>query len=124
MNVRKKKGAHDKSSSCSLIQLQLLPYRFVMPANACTLLLIAIAFISVVSFMPWPRSSIQSARHHVRSNAVPVELFVMSKCPDKVFCENVFSQVCKCDTAVSCEATDMITLHVSASGSSASASIP
>ncbi|CDS07908.1 hypothetical protein LRAMOSA01857 [Lichtheimia ramosa] len=64
-----------------------------MPANACTLLLIAVAFISVVSFMPWPRSSIQSSRHHVRSNAVPVELFVMSKCPDKVFCENVFSQV-------------------------------
>lgn len=24
----------------------------------------------------------------------------MSKCPDKVFCENVFSQVCKYDTAM------------------------
>lgn len=34
-----------------------------------------------------------------RSSPVPIELLVMSKCPDKVYCEQVFGQVCKYNTS-------------------------
>jgi hypothetical protein len=33
---------------------------------------------------------------HSNTTAVPVELFVMSKCPDAVHCEATFDKVCKC----------------------------
>lgn len=33
---------------------------------------------------------------HSNATAVPVELFVMSKCPDAVHCEATFDKVCKC----------------------------
>ena len=62
----------------------------------CGIMVVALLIVGI-TFMTWKRHimSARSVDWNPLSRSVPIELFVMSKCPDKVECEEVFSQVCK-----------------------------
>ena len=62
----------------------------------CGIMVVALLIVGI-TFMTWKRHvmSARSIDWSPLSRSVPIELFVMSKCPDKVECEEVFSQVCK-----------------------------
>ncbi|KAI9489183.1 hypothetical protein BDB00DRAFT_845030 [Zychaea mexicana] len=62
----------------------------------CGLMVVALIVMGI-TFMTWTRHIISDRTTDWRplQSAVPIELFVMSKCPDKVDCEEVISKVLK-----------------------------